>query len=336
MDNNKIISYKIQVVGDGASGKSAFVIHLIKQNFVEEYDPTINDSYMKYLNVDGEFAILDVLDTAGQDEYAAMVEQYMVDGDGFLLVYSINSRDSFLKARENTLSILRVKDVEKFPIILVGNNCELRDSQRKVTFEEGEDLAINLGISFFEGSSKTGVNVEESFSQLVREIRTYRSKWTTEMDIDKLIEEAEGTTHLELCAWGLKKVPRSLCYDLFPDLVYLDLSANKLRSLPTEFGTWFPSLKTLNLSSNLFFEFPSEELRGLKSLEFLNLRNNYLTLVRDVDLMGLGLNKLTRLGLQRNPLKEKVECGLNEKYICLDYYSDEEEIEENSHTEIQK
>lgn len=53
------------------------------------------DSYRKQCVIDEEVALLDVLDTAGQEEYSAMREQYMRTGEGFLLVYSITSRNSF-------------------------------------------------------------------------------------------------------------------------------------------------------------------------------------------------------------------------------------------------
>ena len=76
-------------------GKSALTIQFIQSHFVDEYDPTIEDSYRKQCPIDSEPALLDVLDTAGQEEYSAMREQYMRTGEGFLLVYSITSRNSF-------------------------------------------------------------------------------------------------------------------------------------------------------------------------------------------------------------------------------------------------
>lgn len=144
--------------------------------FLLEYDPTIEDSYRKQANIDGQVAYLDILDTAGQDEYAAMREQYMVGGEGFLLVYAINSRNSFTEVREFHEQILRVKDVEKFPIVVSGNKCDLGDRQRKVTKEEGQQLCDQLGVPFFETSAKAAINVEESFYQIVREIRGVNGK----------------------------------------------------------------------------------------------------------------------------------------------------------------
>lgn len=82
--------------------------------------------------IDDEVALLDVLDTAGQEEYSAMREQYMRTGEGFLLVYSINSRQSFEEILTFQQQIYRVKDKDYFPIIIVGNKCDL-DSERVVS-----------------------------------------------------------------------------------------------------------------------------------------------------------------------------------------------------------
>ena len=64
---------------------------------MDEYDPTIEDSYRKQCVIDDEVALLDILDTAGQEEYSAMREQYMRTGEGFLLVYSITDKSRFEK-----------------------------------------------------------------------------------------------------------------------------------------------------------------------------------------------------------------------------------------------
>lgn len=92
------------------------------------------DSYRKQCVIDEEVALLDVLDTAGQEEYAAMREQYMRTGEGFLLVYSITSRTSFEEIQYFQQQILRVKDKDYFPMILVGNKCDL-EGERQVSFE---------------------------------------------------------------------------------------------------------------------------------------------------------------------------------------------------------
>lgn len=130
------------------------------------------DSYRKQCLIDEEVALLDVLDTAGQEEYSAMREQYMRTGEGFLLVYSITSRQSFEEIMTFQQQILRVKDKDYFPIIVVGNKCDL-EGERQVSRQEGESLARSFGCRFIETSAKSRINVDNAFYDLVREIRRY-------------------------------------------------------------------------------------------------------------------------------------------------------------------
>ncbi|KAJ1499670.1 Ras GTPase [Coelomomyces lativittatus] len=144
----------------------------MQSRFVDEYDPTIEDLYRKQCAIDEEVALLDILDTAGQEEYGAMREQYMRTGEGFLLVFSITSRSSFEEILSFHQQILRVKDKEFFPILIVGNKCDLEE-ERDVSTQEGIELARQLHCKYIETSSKTRINVNEAFYSLVREIRLY-------------------------------------------------------------------------------------------------------------------------------------------------------------------
>lgn len=87
--------YRLVVLGDGGVGKTALTIQLCLNHFVESYDPTIEDSYRKQVVIDEEPCILEVLDTAGQEEYTALRDQWIRDGEGFVLVYSIAQRSTF-------------------------------------------------------------------------------------------------------------------------------------------------------------------------------------------------------------------------------------------------
>lgn len=168
MSKNKKASYpehKVIVVGAGGAGKSALTQMFMYGNFVEEYDPTTADSYRKIIEVDGEKCQLDILDTAGQEEY--MRDNYYRLGEGFLCVYSITMRDTFASVNRFYDHILQVKGKEEVPLILVGSKCDL-ESDRDVQRSEGEGLADRFGCPFFETSAKTRVNVDEVFTELVR------------------------------------------------------------------------------------------------------------------------------------------------------------------------
>eukprot|EP01101_Sappina_pedata_P008219 TRINITY_DN450_c0_g1_i2.p1 TRINITY_DN450_c0_g1~~TRINITY_DN450_c0_g1_i2.p1 ORF type:complete len:187 (+),score=75.44 TRINITY_DN450_c0_g1_i2:39-599(+) len=162
--------HRLVIVGGGGVGKSALTIQQIQNHFIDEYDPTIEDSYRTQVAVDGEVCFLDILDTAGQEEFSAMRDQYMRTGQGFLCIYSIASRTSFDEIRIFRDQILRVKDTDKVPLVLCGNKCDL-ESERQVSTAEGADLAKSFGCPFVETSAKARINVETAFFGLVREIR---------------------------------------------------------------------------------------------------------------------------------------------------------------------
>lgn len=127
------------------------------------------------MTIDNETCLLDILDTAGQEEYSAMRDQYMRTGQGFILVYAVTSRSSFDEIAAFREQILRVKDKDRVPLVLIGNKCDLA-ADRQVTTQEGQDLAKSFQSPFFESSAKTRVNVEEGFYSLVREIRKETQK----------------------------------------------------------------------------------------------------------------------------------------------------------------
>ena len=156
----------------------------MQNQFSAEYDPTIEDSYRKQVEVDSESCLLDILDTAGQEEFKAMRDPYMRARQGFLIVYSILSQSSFEEIVEFRDQILRVKDVEKVPMVLVGNKCDMED-KREVSADEGKKVAEQWGVPFLETSAKGPINVEEAFYQLVREYRTQNEAEAADADKDK-------------------------------------------------------------------------------------------------------------------------------------------------------
>jgi Ras-related protein R-Ras2 len=162
--------YKLVVVGGGGVGKSALTIQFIQSHFVQDYDPTIEDSYRKQCVIDDKVAHLDILDTAGQEEFSAMREQYMRTGEGFLLVFSVTDKSSFDEISKFQNQILRVKDKDSFPMIMVGNKSDL-ENERVVSEVMGAEKARELHIDYMETSAKLRTNVDTCFYDLVRCIR---------------------------------------------------------------------------------------------------------------------------------------------------------------------
>jgi len=165
--------YQLVLVGIGGVGKSCLTIQYISGQFVDDYDPTLEDSYRKQVSVDGEECILDIFDTAGQEVFSAVRDQYMRTGDGFLVVYSITLQDSFDEAISLHEHILQIKDADQVPFVLVGNKCDLEDA-REVPTERGQQLANDLGCPFYETSARLNKNVAISFESLVKEVNKFK------------------------------------------------------------------------------------------------------------------------------------------------------------------
>ncbi|KAI5288039.1 Ras GTPase ras2, partial [Ascosphaera acerosa] len=182
---------------------------LCLNHFVETYDPTIEDSYRKQVVIDGQSCMLEVLDTAGQEEYIALRDQWIRDGEGFILVYSITSRSSFSRMQKFYQQIQLVKESSmgpmggsmggggggggagggdltggggaggaatqnmRVPVMLVGNKTD-KVIERVVSSQEGLALAKQLGCDFIEASAKTSTNVEKAFFDIVRVLRAQR------------------------------------------------------------------------------------------------------------------------------------------------------------------
>ncbi|KAI6217500.1 Ras-like protein 2 isoform X2 [Aphelenchoides fujianensis] len=185
---------RLVVLGSGGVGKSALTIQFVQQYFISEYDPTISDSYSKTCFIEENMWKLDVIDTAGQDEFAAMREQYLRNGDGFLLVFSLTNRESLEYIKRLYRHIERVKDRDYFPMILVGNKSDL-EAQRQasssfgappvhlplvqISREEAEGWACSLQIPYVECSAKYRQNVDQIFHDLVRSIRSGSPQWSS-------------------------------------------------------------------------------------------------------------------------------------------------------------
>ena len=129
--------YKIVVLGGGGVGKSALTIRLVTNNFLEEYDPTIEDSYRKSVVIDEKACLLDILDTAGQEEFSSMQDQWMREGQAFLVVYSITSRTTFDEAIIMREKILRCKEEEEPPMYVHYNKTQFRRERERADRERG-------------------------------------------------------------------------------------------------------------------------------------------------------------------------------------------------------
>lgn len=86
---------KVAVIGARAVGKSSMIVRFVEEHFVESYYPTIESEFTKKIRYKGQVYTIDILDTAGQDEFSIVNQKHLIGMHGFILAYSVTSKSSF-------------------------------------------------------------------------------------------------------------------------------------------------------------------------------------------------------------------------------------------------
>ena len=137
--------------------------------FIPDYDPTIEETYRKDIIVDGEPYTIEIIDTAGQEEYIFTYTKYIKSGDGFIFVYSVTNKVSFNKIKDIYEMAKNIKEVNDFPLIIVGNKEDLNNN-RVISKNQGKKLAIEFNCLFYETSALCNTNIQKIFNSIVKEI----------------------------------------------------------------------------------------------------------------------------------------------------------------------
>lgn len=168
-ETSDVIELKLAVLGQTLVGKSALTYRFISDKFPTEHDTTIEDQYKINTTIDEHNCRLEILDTAGQDDYQSMLDTWINFAEGFVLVYSIDDRESFESLKDKYERVVKNKSDDVYSVIIVGNKCDLED-KRKVTKEEGESYAKSKGVDFMEVSALKTINVKETFVKLAHNL----------------------------------------------------------------------------------------------------------------------------------------------------------------------
>ncbi|KZP16138.1 ras protein [Athelia psychrophila] len=178
-------SWRVALFGDGGVGKTGLA--------TQTYDPTLEDVYRKQLVVDNKICSVEVIDIPQETEhYGLVLDQLIIEGQAFLLIYSIASRSSFDRIEIYRQAILRVKGPNPI-FVLVGTKSD-KAAEREVSKEDGAALARSFGCTFEETSAKTAQNVEQLFTCLVRNMRDTNMRDTNMRDT-KPSEEKKKPKH---------------------------------------------------------------------------------------------------------------------------------------------
>lgn len=155
---------KIALLGFPAVGKSSLAQQFVNNTFKADYTTTIEQHYVRNLNVVGVEFQVELFDTMGLTENSSLPDEYF-SMDGWVLVFSLTSRRS-LDVVQEIYQKIREAGFLSQPIIIVGNKSDL-DSQREVSHGEAESVAKSLGVDYIESSARDNLHVAEIFSNLI-------------------------------------------------------------------------------------------------------------------------------------------------------------------------
>ncbi|KAL4474851.1 hypothetical protein ABPG74_001547 [Tetrahymena malaccensis] len=162
---NRQYNYQIAVMGPAGVGKSCITNKFIRGVFISEYNNTLADSQLYNYEHKGNLYVLDILDTAGEEDFIALRTSWLNQRQCFLFVFSVEKRQSFQDLQQFFELYIQLYPKREKPVVLCGNKIDLE--KREVTQKEGQELAQKYGAIYFEVSAKEGFNVTDSFNALI-------------------------------------------------------------------------------------------------------------------------------------------------------------------------
>ena len=154
--------FKYIIIGDSSVGKSNILLKYAHNQFKPEYQLTIGVEFgAKNIDINGKTYRIQIWDTAGQENFRSITRAYYKNSVCALVVYDVTNKESFENVK-SWIDDCKSQSPKTILMVLVGNKIDL-DSERAVSFEEGEEFAKVNNMPFFETSAKLGTNIESIF-----------------------------------------------------------------------------------------------------------------------------------------------------------------------------
>ena len=173
--NEEDLKLIILTLGNSSVGKTSFIQKYTHNTFsISNITTTGVEMERKKMKIKDKTYNVDFHDTQGQERYRAMSYNFIKNADGIILMYDITKQTTFDSISQWMENIRKAKP-DDFPIVLVGNKCDLEE-KRVISKEEGEELAKKYELPFYETSNKDNINIEESCLDLVNKAIVYKEK----------------------------------------------------------------------------------------------------------------------------------------------------------------
>lgn len=177
---------KILLVGDSGVGKTCLLLRYNDNYFQDNFVSTIGvDFRSKLIEYNHHKVNIQVWDTAGQDKFRSITSTYYRGAEGVMIAFDVTNANSIKRIKYWQEEVYN--NIERnisIPIILVGNKIDLLE-KREVSYEEGERIANELNMDYFECSSKTNEGVEEAFDYMISKIKPSNFSLASRLKIEE-------------------------------------------------------------------------------------------------------------------------------------------------------
>nr|XP_042120965.1 GTPase RhebL1 isoform X3 [Peromyscus maniculatus bairdii] len=172
---------KVAILGYRSVGKTSLAHQFVEGEFLEGYDPTVENTFSKTVTLGQDEFHLHLVDTAGQDEYSILPYSFIIGVHGYVLVYSVTSLHSFQIVKSLYQKLHEGHGKTRLPVVLVGNKADLSPDRcvqslllcgkgKEVQAIEGKKLAESWGATFMESSARENQLTQEIFIKVIQEI----------------------------------------------------------------------------------------------------------------------------------------------------------------------
>lgn len=166
---------KVVVLGTSGCGKTALIKRFLGKPYPMLHEPTLEDIYDGHYSLKSfqTTVLLRIYDTDGSYRFPAMRHLAITQGQAFIVMYELNSQESFEKAKETLNEVIRIKGKD-IPLYLVGNKCDKPSSEQVVSTEAAFEVSKEKNCCFAVTSAYQGVNTEKIFREIASQMAERR------------------------------------------------------------------------------------------------------------------------------------------------------------------
>jgi Ras-related protein Rab-1A len=160
------VSLKIIILGASTVGKTTIFLRYFHQDHTQVLSTMGIDFKTKFFKFDDKKMKINYIDTAGQEKFKSISENYLKGTDGVILVFDLTNKETF-DLVTYWHECMKKNNKSNIGKILFGNKNDLED-KREVTYEEGKELANSIGCDYYEGSAMSGENIDFVMNEIAK------------------------------------------------------------------------------------------------------------------------------------------------------------------------